>query len=155
MKCPHCKTENQANRKFCTACGKALRKTVTCGNCRKAISADSRFCGYCGNEVGKISGNVKKQSSKRNQSPKGIKKEVIALSAVALFIVLIVFLVARSVRSPQLNAPVIPQVSAISLQVDRIAANFTCPCGECSLLLKDCTCDNSKPASIVTPGRQV
>ena len=152
MKCPHCETSNQANRKFCRACGKVLRKSVTCGSCGKSISADSHFCRYCGEESREYSGSAKERNTKKNSSHKGVKKEVIAFSIIGVFVLLIGFIVVRSVRNPRPNSSfalpnsVAPPISAISLQVDRISEGFMCPCGECNLVLKDCDCDNPKGA---------
>ena len=44
-----CGALNDADAKFCKACGKPLAKT--CDNCGEANSADSAYCNNCGNKL--------------------------------------------------------------------------------------------------------
>lgn len=49
MKCPACRTDNRAQRRFCSACGKAL--PVACPRCAFANEPDDAFCGGCGERL--------------------------------------------------------------------------------------------------------
>jgi len=44
--CPSCDAENDADARFCDACGQALART--CPECGDVADADARFCDECG-----------------------------------------------------------------------------------------------------------
>jgi class 3 adenylate cyclase len=46
LRCPHCQTENRADRKFCASCGAALERA--CKSCGFKNTLSDRFCGGCG-----------------------------------------------------------------------------------------------------------
>jgi hypothetical protein len=49
MKCPACRTDNRAERRFCSACGKVL--PVPCPRCAFVNEPDEAFCGGCGEQL--------------------------------------------------------------------------------------------------------
>src|SRR5688572_7990497 len=49
MKCLRCHHQNEADAKFCEACGSPL--TGTCPQCQKVLSATAKFCPECGRAV--------------------------------------------------------------------------------------------------------
>jgi class 3 adenylate cyclase len=52
MRCPSCKAENAATRRFCAQCGAAL--PVPCPTCGFENQTAARFCGGCGRPIGEI-----------------------------------------------------------------------------------------------------
>ncbi len=46
--CPSCGEANDADAKFCDACGEALPTSVVCGRCSQANDPDAKFCDNCG-----------------------------------------------------------------------------------------------------------
>ncbi|MGE5272345.1 MAG: AAA family ATPase [Verrucomicrobiota bacterium] len=50
MRCSSCGTENEATRKFCGECGKAL--AIVCAECGSPNSPGVKFCGECGSPLG-------------------------------------------------------------------------------------------------------
>ena len=50
MRCPNCKSENPAGKKFCGDCGAALANL--CPQCGSDNPAGKRFCGECGTALG-------------------------------------------------------------------------------------------------------
>ena len=49
MKCPTCGVDNRADRRFCSACGKAL--PLSCPRCAFLNEPDDVFCGGCGQRL--------------------------------------------------------------------------------------------------------
>ena len=49
MKCPACGVDNRADRRFCSACGKAL--PLSCPRCAFLNEPDDVFCGGCGQRL--------------------------------------------------------------------------------------------------------
>jgi class 3 adenylate cyclase len=49
MRCPSCKADNAATRRFCARCGAALPKP--CANCGFANEPSAEFCGGCGKRI--------------------------------------------------------------------------------------------------------
>ena len=45
--CPNCKVELEADKKFCTKCGKNI-EPPKCTKCQKPIEPGAKFCGSCG-----------------------------------------------------------------------------------------------------------
>src|SRR5712675_333183 len=52
MRCPRCKTENAATRRFCAQCGIAL--TSRCTSCSFENEPSAKFCGGCGRLIEQI-----------------------------------------------------------------------------------------------------
>jgi class 3 adenylate cyclase/tetratricopeptide (TPR) repeat protein len=50
MRCPECETDNQAGRRFCTACGREL--WLVCPACGARNEPGAGFCGDCGARLG-------------------------------------------------------------------------------------------------------
>ncbi|MBI2898903.1 MAG: protein kinase [Planctomycetes bacterium] len=50
LACPHCRSENHADARFCLTCGKTLIES--CPKCRKNVRAGARFCDACGTNIG-------------------------------------------------------------------------------------------------------
>src|SRR5262245_59959994 len=49
MRCPSCKSENDAPGRFCKTCG--ARLSLTCANCGAETTPENQFCGSCGSRV--------------------------------------------------------------------------------------------------------
>ena len=49
MKCPACAVDNRVDRRFCSACGKAL--PLSCPRCAFVNEPDDVFCGGCGQRL--------------------------------------------------------------------------------------------------------
>jgi curli biogenesis system outer membrane secretion channel CsgG len=45
--CPNCKVELEADKKFCTKCGKNI-EPPKCAKCQKPLEPGAKFCGSCG-----------------------------------------------------------------------------------------------------------
>ena len=65
MRCPNCKTENPAGKKFCGDCGAALANL--CPKCGADNPASKRFCGECGTALGAPAAATR--TKKSNDSP--------------------------------------------------------------------------------------
>jgi membrane protease subunit (stomatin/prohibitin family) len=48
LACPHCRAENAAQAKFCSACGKPLAATRQCPGCQAQVPEAAKFCPECG-----------------------------------------------------------------------------------------------------------
>lgn len=48
IRCHKCNHENDADAKFCSACGSAISKSIDCPDCRELNDPDARFCDNCG-----------------------------------------------------------------------------------------------------------
>jgi hypothetical protein len=48
VRCLKCDEENDADAKFCNACGAAIRKTASCPECGELNDPDANFCDNCG-----------------------------------------------------------------------------------------------------------
>jgi serine/threonine protein kinase/tetratricopeptide (TPR) repeat protein len=48
MNCPHCRTDNLENAKFCRGCGQSLQVELVCSHCRSKNLPGSKFCSECG-----------------------------------------------------------------------------------------------------------
>ncbi len=46
--CPHCNTQNPAQAKFCSSCGKEMQVQAECPSCKAKMPANSKFCPSCG-----------------------------------------------------------------------------------------------------------
>jgi len=46
--CPHCRAENVAQAKFCSACGKEMATTKPCPKCNAGVQPGAKFCPECG-----------------------------------------------------------------------------------------------------------
>jgi hypothetical protein len=51
VRCHKCEAENDADAKFCKACGAALGKSVTCPACNEKNDPDANFCVNCGGKL--------------------------------------------------------------------------------------------------------
>jgi len=51
VRCHKCEAENDADAKFCKACGAALEKSVTCPACNEKNDPDAKFCDNCGGKL--------------------------------------------------------------------------------------------------------
>lgn len=51
VRCHKCEAENDADAKFCKACGAALGKTVACPACNEKNDPDANFCDNCGGKL--------------------------------------------------------------------------------------------------------
>ncbi|MDR0286747.1 MAG: SPFH domain-containing protein [Clostridiales bacterium] len=52
VKCPKCKADNEAGKKFCSECGSALKLAeINCCFCGAEISENSKFCPECGESL--------------------------------------------------------------------------------------------------------
>jgi hypothetical protein len=49
MRCPNCRFENEANKKFCTKCG--TRLSPKCPGCESEVGTEDLFCGECGHNL--------------------------------------------------------------------------------------------------------
>ena len=49
LTCPACSTSNDAEQRFCTACGASLARE--CGVCGTVNALNARFCGACGSPI--------------------------------------------------------------------------------------------------------
>jgi hypothetical protein len=49
MRCPQCRIENIAGRRFCAGCGAPLAQP--CPACQFVNDADAQFCGGCGHPL--------------------------------------------------------------------------------------------------------
>ena len=154
MKCPRCQNSNPTRSKYCRTCGAVLRKS--CSSCGKTIPVDSRFCKHCGEEVRSPSPPPNTRSQKKRNSRKSSSIKGIVFSVFGFVVLVIGFFVIRSIQSPpsaslpdqgQLilapsDSSALPPAASISLQINRIASQMMCPCGECSLVLNVCDCEN-------------
>lgn len=52
VRCHKCEAENDADAKFCKACGAALGKSVACPACNERNDPDAKFCDNCGGKLG-------------------------------------------------------------------------------------------------------
>jgi ribosomal protein L40E len=52
VRCHKCEAENDADAKFCKACGAALGKSVACPACNERNDPDANFCDNCGGKLG-------------------------------------------------------------------------------------------------------
>jgi len=50
VKCEHCDATLEANQRFCSKCGWAV-KSQSCPSCGKKIRADDLFCSSCGHKT--------------------------------------------------------------------------------------------------------
>ena len=63
MRCPHCKTDNPEEAKFCMNCGKPF--SIDCSRCGKQNLHQAKFCINCGQQLSKTFQNKKEESFKR------------------------------------------------------------------------------------------
>ncbi len=169
MKCVHCGFDSPSQTKFCTNCGKPLERTVTCPSCQKQVPARGSFCPHCGH---KLKGSSRKSRSAPRES-RGVrasrgslrssKSQNSRLRDFVIAAVIVAILGAgiagilysqrqrgdtqRPRNTTQFRPRELPSNSFVWPQeVQSIAAQLDCPCGNCSLNLADCTCDNPNGA---------
>ena len=165
MECVHCGFDNPSQTKFCTNCGKSLEKTVACPNCQKQVPRRGNFCPHCGHKLkgtsrksrsvartrtsrGTRSSRTVSNSSSKSKNSR-VRDFVIAAVIVAVLGAGIAgILYSQRPRSTaQFRPRGLPSNSFVWPQeVQSIAAQLDCPCGNCELNLADCTCDNPKGA---------
>ncbi|HEX5136655.1 MAG TPA: zinc ribbon domain-containing protein [Planctomycetota bacterium] len=51
VRCHKCEAGNDADARFCKACGAALGKSVTCPACNERNDPDANFCDNCGGKL--------------------------------------------------------------------------------------------------------
>jgi cytochrome c-type biogenesis protein CcmH/NrfF len=164
MKCPKCGTDNPQKGNYCINCGEKLELKYLCPQCKKQVPESSNFCIYCG---GKIKGKSVVQSTASRTVSRGQKirrgtgtyakrpssKQSKNTRVVALTLVIVLVLVAGGVstlflipRSRDLNTGAGANL-VWAAEVQEIASNFNCPCGECGITpLEICTCDAPRGA---------
>jgi uncharacterized membrane protein len=49
--CPECDVDNDADAKFCKACGAKINAAITCPACSEANDPDAKFCDNCGQSL--------------------------------------------------------------------------------------------------------
>jgi len=166
MECVHCGFDNPSQTKFCTNCGKSLEKTIACPNCEKQVPKRGNFCPHCGH---KLRGASRKSRStarglrasqpsrpsrtfsktKLKSKNSRVRDFVIAAIIVAVLGAGIAgILYSQRPRSTTEFRPRgLPSNSFVwPREVQSIAAQLDCPCGNCELNLADCTCDNPNGA---------
>ncbi len=160
MKCEKCGENNSDKNKFCRNCGNPINLKITCSKCGKKIERGIKFCSYCGAKINNIS-KKRNQTSKARYSRKNKKaknnntSKIIAISIIAALVISIIVMNIDSFTSSSssnnnnnnnynLNSGAGDNITW-SEQVQRIAANFYCPCEKCGIISLDkCTCDIEK-----------
>lgn len=112
MYCPECGSKPKKNAKYCTACGASLTDI----------------------EKKKQKPAKKKKSVKKGKSPIPVP---LILGGVIVLVVAGLFFFQNSANQQMQNNSNVP---VFSDQVQQVAGNFMCPCGECNDNLALCTC---------------
>ena len=160
MKCEKCGANNSDKNRFCRDCGKPLK--LICSQCGKKIEPGIQFCGSCGKKTNGLFKNKKNKINQKEYSRKYNKSnnntKVIVISIISAIIVSIIILNFNSFISNfssgnnysddnifnNLNSGAGENI-IWSDEVQKIAANFNCPCEKCGIISLDkCTCDIEK-----------
>ena len=164
MECSYCGANNPEGSKFCSKCGREILSEIVCVQCGKILEQGSNFCRACGTKVkaSKASpagaSKTKRASARQRSTTKRVTGKKGKMNTAQSFIpvVIVVVVIAgvliwvlsqspssgnRSSEFRDVNvAPASNQ--AWTAEVQSIAANFNCPCGECGITpLDSCTCD--------------
>ncbi len=67
MRCPSCKHENRAGRKFCVHCGAGLE--LSCPSCGACAEPGEPFCGQCGTELQVSGGGSRVSTNIQHSTP--------------------------------------------------------------------------------------
>jgi ribosomal protein L40E len=169
MECSYCGANNPEGSSFCSKCGREILSEIVCVQCGETLEQGSNFCHACGTKikaskagpagVSKTTSASARQRSnaKRVTGKKGKKNTAQTFIPVVIVVVVIAGVLIwvlslspssgnRSSESRDVNiAPVSNQAWAAEVQA--IATNFNCPCGECGITpLDSCTCDAPRGA---------
>ncbi len=156
MKCSRCGFENSNQSNFCTNCGDQLHADLFCRHCGNELPPKSKYCLYCGTKVGSMIPSARSnfQASKKKKTvPKPYKRsgtpsraartKLVGYSSLALIIIVIggILLLTLPRRAQTVSKG--NETSIVwAADVQRIASNFNCPCGQCGIARLDtCTCD--------------
>ncbi len=161
MECVHCGFDNPSQTKFCTNCGKSLEKTVACPNCEKQVPKRGNFCPHCGHKLKSTSRKTRSvarrprtvQASSKNSKLRDFVIAAVIVAVLGAGIAGILYsqrprkYTQRSQSTTEFLPRGLPSNSFVWPQeVQSIAAQLDCPCGNCELNLADCTCDNPRGA---------
>lgn len=169
MECSYCGANNAEGSNFCSKCGREILSEIVCVQCGETLEQGSNFCHACGTKVkaGKagpagVSKTTRasarqRSTTKRVTGKKGKKTTVQSFIPVVIVVVVIAGVLIwilslspssgnRSSESRELN--IVPaSKQAWAAEVQAIATNFNCPCGECGITpLDECTCDAPRGA---------
>ncbi len=169
MECSYCGANNPEGSNFCSKCGREILSEIVCVHCGKTLEQGSNFCHACGTKVkaGKagpagVSKTTRasarqRSTTKRVTGKKGKKTTVQSFIPVVIVVVVIAGVLIwilslspssgnRSSESQDVNL-VPASKQAWTAEVQAIATNFNCPCGECGITpLDECTCDAPRGA---------
>lgn len=114
-----------------------------CPECGSKLKQNAKFCTACGASI--VDKKKQKQKPSRKQKSKNKGKSQIPLPLIlggALVLVIVVLFFFQNNLNQQMHNN--SNVTAYSEQVQQVAANFMCPCGECNdnLALCNCTAPN-------------
>ncbi len=142
MRCPICNAFNPKENRFCGKCGEPLRNRDIGGGKRRPNRPD---------------GKAKRRPGKGKAGSGRTRKEgiiaVIVLVAAAVGMLLIINPWQPRTRGGGIGLPDSPGLSVALTDnpaVIKIARQFKCQCGECDLVLTDCTCDDPNGAQEMT-----
>ena len=110
-----------------------------CPECRSKLKQKAKFCTACGASITNDK-KKKQQPSKKKKTVKKGKSQILMPLIMGGVIVLVVaglFFFQNSANQQMQNNSTVPVYSD---QVQQVAANFMCPCGECNDNLALCTC---------------
>ncbi len=161
MKCIHCGIDNSAQTKFCINCGEPLERTVACPNCQKQIPRQGNFCPHCGHKLKGSSSKSRSMARRRkSRAPQpSAKSSKSKKSRLRDFVIVMLILAVLGTglagilysQRPR-NTTLFRQSGLLSgsfvwpQEVQSIASQLDCPCGNCELNLADCTCENPNGA---------
>jgi ribosomal protein L40E len=167
MECSYCGASNPAGSNYCRTCGKRILTDVVCTHCGETLKKGSNFCNVCGTKVNQAKGasagvqrsnkfrDHSKLSSGRGAKKRGKKSAIPSFVPIVIVIVVIAGALiwvlsqtpgSRSSRSQGIGASA-RTVQGWDPEVQTVAANFNCPCGECGVTpLDECTCDSPRGA---------
>jgi len=169
MECSYCGANNPEGSNFCSKCGREILSDVVCVQCGEKLEQGSNYCQACGTKVkaskagperltkSTSSSAHQRPTTKRATSKNGKKTTAQSFIPVVIVVVVIagvlIWILSLSPssgnRSSELrNVNIAPASNqAWAADVQAIATNFNCPCGECGITpLDECTCDAPRGA---------
>lgn len=127
-----------------------------CPTCGNKLKAKANFCTKCGEEIG-----AKQQSSSKKKNKKkkptevtesgGVRIPVPALVGGAIVLIILAFVMLGNRPTQQMPVSSSQMQTGYSAQVQQVASNFMCPCGQCNDNLAVCNC-NSPSGSVEVKG---
>lgn len=169
MECSYCGANNPEGSNFCSKCGREILSEIVCVHCGETLEQGSNFCHACGTKVKAskagpagvskttMASARQRSTTKRVTGKKGKKTTVQSFIPVVIVVVVIAGVLIwilslspssgnRSSESRDVN--IVPaSKQAWTAEVQAIATNFNCPCGECGITpLDECTCDAPRGA---------